>query len=166
MTLNDGGNCLGAYMSLMVYFDLYRLAVPLIPNYISHFNKYNVDLLQKILKETFELYISQFTKSVARNTTNSATSVARFFSSRAVQVDCKMNQLNLCLKYCFGICDIYRSKDMIDMNVVVIRNSSGKKVICIVIVTPGGYFLEGESLVNKLKALASYFDSPQRKEQL
>ena len=55
---------------------------------------------------------------------------------------------------------------MLDRNGVVIRNSSGKKVIRKVIVTPGGLFLEGEALVNKLKALAKYFASPQRKEQL
>ena len=38
---------------------------------------------------------------------------------------------------------------------MVIRNSSGKKVICKVIVTPDGSFLEGEALVKKLKALAN-----------
>ena len=52
---------------------------------------------------------------------------------------------------------------MLDKNGVVIRNSSGKKVIHKVIVTPGGSFLEGEALVKKLKALANYFDSIQRK---
>ena len=51
---------------------------------------------------------------------------------------------------------------MIDDNGVVIRNSSWKKVICKVIVTPGRSFLEGEALVKKLKALANYFDLPQR----
>ena len=55
---------------------------------------------------------------------------------------------------------------MLDDNGVVIRNSSGKKVIRKVIVTPGGSFLEGEASVKKLKALANYFDSPQRKERL
>ena len=55
---------------------------------------------------------------------------------------------------------------MLDKNEVVIRNSSGNKVIRKVIVTPGGLFLEGEALVNKLKALANYFNSPQRKERL
>ena len=55
---------------------------------------------------------------------------------------------------------------MLDMNGLVIRNLSGKKVIRKVIVTPGGSFIEGENLVKKLKALANYFDLPQRKEQL
>ena len=116
------------------------------------------------MKETFELYIYLFTKSVASDTTNSATAVACFFSPRSVQVDCEMNQLNSCLKYGFGICDNYRSEDMLDNNGVVIHNSSGKKVIRKVIVTPGGSFIEGEALVKKLKALSNYFDSPQRKE--
>ena len=150
----------------MVDFDLYRLAVVLIPNNVSHSSNYNVDLLQKILKETFELEISLFTKSMASDTTNSTTAVARFFSPSAVQVYCEMHQLNLCLKYGFGICDKYKSEYMLDNNGVVIRNSSGKKVIWKVIVTPGGSFLEGEALVKKLKALANYFDSPQRREQL
>ena len=110
--------------------------------------------------------ISLFTKLVASDTINSVTYVARFFSPEAVQVDCEMHQFNLCLKYGFGICDNYRSKYMLDNNRVVIRNLSGKKVICKVIVTPGGSFLEGEALVKKLKALANYFDSPQRKELL
>ena len=45
---------------------------------------------------------------------------------------------------------------MIDENGVIIRNSSGKKVIRKVIVTPGGSFIEGEALVKKLKALSNY----------
>ena len=39
-------------------------------------------------------------------------------------------------------------------------NSVGKKVICKVVVAPGGSFIEGEALVEKLKALANYFNSP------
>ena len=153
-------------MSFMVVFYLYRLAVALILNNVSHSSNYNADLLQKRLKETFELEISQFSKSVASDTTNLATSVAHFFSPRAVQINCEMHQLNLCLKYGFGICDNYRRKEILDENGVVIRNYSGKKVIRKVIVTPGGSFLEREALAKKLKALANYFDSPQRTEQL
>ena len=130
-------------MSFMVDFDLYRLAVELIPNNVNHSSNYNADLLQKILKETFELDISLFTKLVASDTTNSATAVARFFSPSAVQVDCEMHQLNSCLKYGFRIFENYRSKDMLYKNGVVIRNLSGKKVIRKFIVTPGGSFLEG-----------------------
>ena len=55
---------------------------------------------------------------------------------------------------------------MLDKNGVVICNSSGDKVIRKVIVTPGGFFLEGEYLVKKLKSLANYYDSPQIKERL
>ena len=40
---------------------------------------------------------------------------------------------------------------MLDRNRVDIRNLSGKKVNCEVIVTPDGSFLEGEALVKKLK---------------
>ena len=127
----------------MVDFDLYILAIALVPNNVSHSNNYNVDLMQKILKETFELETSLFTKSVAIDTTNLAISVARFCPPRAVQVDCEMHQLNSCLKYGFRIFENYRSKDMLYKNGVVIRNLSGKKVIRKFIVTPGGYFLEG-----------------------
>ena len=70
VTLNDRKNYLGASMSFMVDFDLYILAVAFIPNNVSHSSNYNVDILQKILKETFELYISPFTKLVASDTTN------------------------------------------------------------------------------------------------
>ena len=42
---------------------------------------------------------------------------------------------------------------MLDENGLVICNLSGKKVTHKVIVTPGGFFLEGEALVKKLKAL-------------
>ena len=87
----------------MVDFDLYILAVALIPNNMSYSSNYNVNLLKKRLKETFELDISRFTKSVASDTTNSETSMSRFFSPRAVQVDREMHQLNLCLNYGFGI---------------------------------------------------------------
>ena len=147
-------------MSFMVDFDLYRLAVALIPNNVSHSSNYNADLLQNILKETFELEISLFAKLVPSDTTDSATAVARFFSPRAVQVDCEMHQLNSCLKYGFGICENYKSEDRLDDNGVVVQNSSGKKVVRKVIVTPGQSFLEGEALVKELKALANYFYSP------
>ena len=87
VALNDRNNYLGAYVSFMVYFDLYRLAVALIPNNMTHSSNYNADLLQKILKETFKLDISQFNKLVASDTTNSATAVAHLLPPRAVQVD-------------------------------------------------------------------------------
>ena len=149
---------MGASVSFMLYFDLYRLAVSLIPNNVSHSSNYNADLLQKRLKETFDLGISLFTKSVASDTTNSEKAVVRFFFPRAFQVDCEMHQLNLCLNNGFRIFDNYRSKDMLDKNGVVIRNLSGNKVIRKVIVTLGGLFLEGEALIKKLKVLANYFD--------
>ena len=152
-------------MSFMVDFDLYILVVVLIPNNVSHSINYNADLLQKILKETFELDISVFTKLVASDTTNSATAVARSFSPRAVQVECEMHQLNSCLKG-FRFFDNYRSEYILDENGVVIRNSNGKNFTHKVIVTPGGLFLEGESLVKKFKAMPNYFDSPQIKEKL
>ena len=121
----------------MVDFDLYILDVALIPNNVNHSSSYNADFLQKILKETFKLDISLFTKSVASDTTNSETDVARFFSPRAVQVDCEMHQLNSCLKYGFRICKNYKSEDMLDKNGVVIHNSSGKEFIRKAVVTPG-----------------------------
>ena len=49
---------------------------------------------------------------------------------------------------------------MLYKNGVVIRYSSGKKVIRKFIVTPCGLFFEEEALVKKLKALFNYFDSP------
>ena len=110
--------------------------------------------------------ISVFTKLVASDTTNSATAVTRFLYPMAVQVDCEIHQLNSCLKYCFVICENYRSEEMLDNNGVVIRNSSGEKVIRKVIVTSSGSFLEGEALVKKLKSLAKYIDPTQRKERL
>ena len=85
---------------------------------------------------------------------------------RAVQVDCEIHQLNSCLKYGFVICKNFRSKDILDENGVATRNWNEKKVIRKVIATPGGLFLELESFVNKLKAVANYFDSSQRKEWL
>ena len=84
------------------------------------------------------MYIYQFTKSVASDTTNSATAVSHFFSPRAAQVDCEMDQLNLCLKYGFRLYDNCRSENMLEKNGVVICNFSGNKVTCKVIVTPGG----------------------------
>ena len=80
VTLNDEKKYLWASVSFIVDFYLYRLDVALIPNIVSHSSNYNADILQKILKETFELDISLFTKSLASDTTNSATAVARFFS--------------------------------------------------------------------------------------
>ena len=45
VTLNDRNNYFGASVSFMVDFDLYRLAVALIPNNVSHSSNYNLDLL-------------------------------------------------------------------------------------------------------------------------
>ena len=143
VTLNDRNNSLGMSVSFMVDFDLYRLSIALIPNNVIHSSNYNADLLEKTLKEIFELEIYRFTKSVASDTTNLATAVTRFLSPRSIQVECEMHQLNFCLKYGFGISKNYSSKDMLDKNEVVIRNLIGKKVIRKFIVTPGRSFLEG-----------------------
>ena len=78
----NGNNYLGVSVTFMVDFDLYILAVTLITNNVRHSSNYNADLLQNILKETFKLDISLFTKLVASDTTNSETAVARFFSQR------------------------------------------------------------------------------------
>ena len=83
VTLNDEKKYLGASVSFMVDFDLYILAVALIPNNLSHYSNYDAYLLQKILKETFELEISLFTNLVVSDTSNLATDAARFFSSRS-----------------------------------------------------------------------------------
>ena len=55
VTLNGGNNSLGESVSFVVDFDLHRLDVAFIPNNVCHSSNYNVDLLQKILKETFKL---------------------------------------------------------------------------------------------------------------
>ena len=107
--------------------------------------------------------IYRCTKLVASDTTNLETAVSHFFSLRNVQFYREMHQFNSCLKYGFIICKNYRSEDILDDNGVVIRNLSGKKVTRKVIVTPGRSFIEGESLVKKLKALANYFNSPKKK---
>ena len=57
VTLNNDNNYSEESVSFIVYFYLYILAVALIPNNVIHSNNYNADLLQKILKETFELKI-------------------------------------------------------------------------------------------------------------
>ena len=62
VTLNDEKNYLGASVSFMVDFDLYRLDVTLIPNNVIHSSNCNTDLLQKILNETVELEIYLFKK--------------------------------------------------------------------------------------------------------
>ena len=48
--LNNRKNYLGASVSFMVDFELYRLAVALIPNNVSHYSNYNAYLLQKKIK--------------------------------------------------------------------------------------------------------------------
>ena len=50
VTFNDGKNYLGASVSFVVDFDVYRLAVALIPNNVIHSSNYNADFLHKILK--------------------------------------------------------------------------------------------------------------------
>ena len=136
-------NYFWASVSFMLDFEFYRLAVVLIPNNVSHSSNYNVDLLQRRLKETSKLEIYRFTNLVASDIPNSETYVARFLFPMVVQFDREMHQFNLCLKYIFGICDNYRIKYTLDKNGMFICNSSGKKVICKVIVTLGGSFLEG-----------------------
>ena len=108
--LNDRKNYLGASVSFMVYFYLYRLAVTLIPNNVINSSNYNADLLKKIFKETFELDIYLFTKSMASDTNNLKTAVARFFSPRDVQVNCEMHQLNSCLSMALEFARITRAR--------------------------------------------------------
>jgi hypothetical protein len=93
--------------------------------------------------------------SVIQQTSENA--VAEFFSSEAEQVNCEMHQVNSCMKYGYGSLENTRSSIVSYANGQKLKLKNGKFKRSTEIVTPGGPFPEGNELVKKLTAIATYF---------
>jgi hypothetical protein len=81
-------------------------------------------------------------------------------------VNCEIHQVNSCMKYGYGILDNTRSSIVSDTSGHKVKLPNGKFKRSTEIVTPCGPFPEGNELVKKLTANATYFDHPQRLELL
>jgi hypothetical protein len=111
-----GNNYLVASCSFILNFDLHVMAVKLTLNNVTHNSKYNANVLDTRLKAIYGYDFAASYCTVVSDTTNSATAVAKFFSSEAEQVNCEMHQVNSCMKYGYGILENTRSSIVSDAN--------------------------------------------------
>jgi hypothetical protein len=101
--------------------------------------------LKNIYKDRYCIDIDRDAKYLTSDTTASARAVSNFIDG-IEQVDCEMHVVNLALQYAIGLRENMQNKQ---------------------IVTPGGAFTEGLTVVKQLRLLANYFKgSPKRKNAL
>eukprot|EP00644_Phytophthora_capsici_P003023 jgi/Phyca11/103287/e_gw1.7.720.1 len=77
----------------------------------------------------------------------------------AVQVDCAMHVLNLCLVYGLGMRENVKTCHVVNPATNLLQK---QRQVC----TPGGPFPDGAKLVKKTRDLNNYFKTPQRVERL
>jgi hypothetical protein len=97
-------------------------------------------------------------KYAVSDTTPAARNVSLQFDD-ALQTDCSMHMLNLCIGYGIGMKENTRIRSLIDGD-----SNKTKKARCVV--TEGGALPEGASVIRKLRALNNFFNSPQRVDRL
>jgi hypothetical protein len=162
----DKKNYVGVSISFIHNFCHHILAVRLINNNKTHESRYNAHLIQEKLMDSYMFDFTKHTRAIISDTTNSAKAVSRYFSDEAEQVNCDMHQLNSCLKYGFGMLENVKQVSVLDDNGLPIIGENGKPVKVTKVVTPGGSFPEGQVVLDKVRAIAKYFDHAQRKERL
>ena len=126
-------------------------------------SEYNDEVLEDSPKVDHHfLFFFNNARIVLSDRTNSATKVAEYFSKDTEQVNCEMYQLNIALKYGFGLLENTRSTISVDDNGLRIKLNNSKWMRVSEIVTNGGTFPQYTELIQKLISIRTYFDHPQR----
>lgn len=103
-------------------------------------------LIKAKIASRYQLDIDQYARFTVSDTTGSARNVCDH-STNTDQVDCLMHLLSQCLLYALGLKENTRNDGQL-------------------VVTPGGEFREGLHVIEKLRNLATYFNSPLRQLKL
>ncbi|KUF85302.1 hypothetical protein AM587_10000761 [Phytophthora nicotianae] len=125
---------------------LIKLSLLAPPNTQEHSANTVADSIKSEISTRYDIDIDQYARFTVSDTTESARNVSDHFSSTD-QVDCLMHLLSLCLLYGLGL-----KKN---------TTSDGR-----VVVTLGGEFRDGLCVIQKLRDLASFFNSPSRLTEL
>ena len=84
--------------------------------------------MNTVLTKTYNFNFSASLNTIVSDTTNSAKSVANWFTEDAKQVNYEMHQLNSCLKYAFGILENKKKVPVCDEKGSFVLDSNGKTV--------------------------------------
>jgi hypothetical protein len=156
-TINND-NVLGSSVRLITKdFDLLQIACLLTKNNITHGAEWNAITLQEEYLNRYGVELSEEVKYMTSDTASAARAVSGHVEDMD-QVDCEMHVVNLALLYAIGLRENVK-------NVTYVDNIGTKRRVR-TIVTPGGAFPEGLEVIQKLRNLAKYFGTGQRKQRL
>ncbi|KAF4133113.1 hAT family C-terminal dimerization region [Phytophthora infestans] len=121
---------------------LVTLSLLAMPNPHGHAAGTVADLIKARMQDRYNIDVDRYVRFTVSDTTGSARNVSDHFNSTD-QVDCLMHLLSLCLLYALGLKENTRNR--------------GQSII-----TPGGEFRNGLKVIQKLRDLATFFNTPQR----
>jgi hypothetical protein len=113
--------------------------------------------LQEEYLNSYGVELSEEVKYMTSGTASAARAVSGHVEDMD-QVDCKMHVVNLALLYAIGLQEHVKHVTYVD--------DIGTKRRVKTIVTPGDVFPEGLEAIQKLRYLAKYFGTGQRKQRL
>jgi hypothetical protein len=155
-TTND--NVIGSNIRFITKdFELVQIACVLKKNNVSHKAQYNANYLDQIYSKRFGINLHDDSKFITSDTTSAARAVSQYIDD-IEQVDCEMHLVNLAILYALGLRE--------NVKTIVTTSESGEHKKEKIIITPGGSFVEGFDLIKKLRQLAKYFGTGQRKQKL
>ncbi|KAG1694269.1 hypothetical protein DVH05_021622 [Phytophthora capsici] len=121
---------------------LITLSLLAMPNPHGHAAGTVADIIKARMQDRYNIDVDRYVRFPVSDTAGSARNVSDHFNSTD-QVDCLMHLLSLCLLYALGLKENTRNR--------------GQSVI-----TPGGEFRNGLKVIQKLRHLATFFNTPQR----
>jgi len=124
----------------------------------GHYSEEVAQLVDEELKDRFGLDVNRMARFTISDTAAAARKISREFDSK-LQTDCAMRALNLCIGYGIGLKENVRNVYVLDPETEVYVKTRR-------VVTEGGAFPEGGVVIRKLRALNSYFKSPERVARL
>ena len=99
------------------------MALKLELNNKMHGSDYNAEILEYSLKADHHFDSPKNTRTVARDTNNASTKVAKYFSDYTEQFNSETHHLNSAMKYGFGILDDKKSTIAVYENGIKIKLS-------------------------------------------
>ncbi|KAG1711378.1 hypothetical protein DVH05_008632 [Phytophthora capsici] len=150
---NSAKNCIvGVSISFIDHTWVFRyIALLAVAKNDGHDAKTVAKTIDSELKNRFDLDVETMVKFTISDTAPAARKTSREFDT-ALQTDCTMHLLNLCIGYGVGLKENVQNQLVMDP---VTKRSQKQRTY----VTKGGQFGEGAAVIRKLRTLNNYFAS-------
>ena len=146
-TRKDKNYYLGFSYSFIYNWESIRIFLGLVKNNQGHEAEINAVLMEHNLLQQIKFDFSKWCHTVVSDMTACAVNVTMKFSEDSIQVDCKMHQLNTCLKYGLGLYENTSTKFAKDGNENFLLDDTGNRYKITTFTTPGGEFIDGKRII-------------------